>query len=72
MKMFYVKVTGYAPYPISIEYYEKAANWATAIRRAVAKYFKDYKKEGRMRVKNISIQAGYGIMSSMPSIKLRR
>jgi len=69
MKVYYVKITGYAPYPVTINYYERASNWATAIRRATAKYFKDYQKKGKMRIKNLSIQVGRGLTPELPTIK---
>ena len=66
MKIFYIKITGYAPYPITIDYYEKAGSFGTAINRATKKYFKDYKKNGKkMRIKNLSIQAGRRILSNI-------
>lgn len=63
MTIYQVRVTGYKPYPIVREYTEKASSWGTAISRAVRKYMKDTKKNGKMRMKNLTVSVGRGILS---------
>jgi len=54
MKVFFINIIGFRPYPITKEYCEKASNFGTAVNRAIKKYLKETK--GKKRLKNMVIK----------------
>ncbi len=60
--LFVVRVTANIPYPVTFEYTEKATGFATAVRRAIAKYKKE-PRTARKHIDALTIKVGRGIIS---------